>query len=630
MRLSLNAWRTIPGVVVNLDRTEWIKAQSADPMLQRMRHAANARHFVNKDGLWYHRLCLTDVKTDPKHPERFGKTNERLVVPQSLRTTLMVIAHGLTGHRGSKPLVALISRTLYWPGVWPYVRSWVRSCSDCRRRKNLVVRQPGLVRPYQSFRPWYIIAIDFPGGVLPESEEGYIYIITVMCIFTRFPFAIPLRSKTPEEIGNALFEHVFAVFGFPQIIHSDNDRTLISKAIMHVFSRFNVGRTFTIAGHPESNAFVERFHRYLNESLTIIVTKYTDWPRLLPVLLMAYRGVVHETTGYSPHFLNCSREMRLPLEVTWGTADEQSLFDPPPASVARSYADTLVARLQAAFAMVRRAQLLVAGLNRDRVQRPESAVKFQVGDPVYFKEKTPTHRADGAMRSGYQGSDSVPQKWLFVWTGPHIVVKTEIAACTIYHSQRKANVRVHLSDLRLHHPFSDEIFDTAVSSSYVPPHKDPPPEGFTTDFPGPHALPQEGQLCVVRLPNFAPEDLCILKYLGRNKYQWYSNYSRHAVNRAKRSNIEIFATTAWLPGWVTAFDNKIVYSHRRPAATCLPFTAEAKELTSGTFIVWGFELYSSNRVRESLVKWIKERLEAEAKEALEEASPDQKESPGRA
>ena len=592
-------------IVENLDRITWVKAQQADPMLQRMKNSSNGSNFVCKNGLWYHEFRERNaVKSLAPGVE----LAPRLVVPQSLRATLMVIAHGLTGHRGAKPLVRLLSRTLYWPGLWAYVRSWVRSCSDCRRRKDSAIRQPGLQQPHQGCKPWHIIAIDFPGGKLPVTDEGYTYILTVLCVFTRFPFAIPLKTKEAEEIGTALFEHVFSVFGFPAIVHSDNEPVLLADSLNFVFSRFNIGRTFSILGHPESNAHVERFHRYLNESLTIILPKYTDWPRLLPVVLMAYRGVVHETTGYSPHFLNCGREMRLPLEVTWGTVDGGSLFDPPPVAAVQNYAEALVARLQAAFKMVRRAQLLVSGLNRDRVQMSDSAVKFQVGDPVYLKEHSPTHRADGAMRSGHQSVIGVPRKWLFVWTGPHIVLKTDVASCTIYHSQRRQEVRAHVSDLRLHHPFSAEVFDTAVTSSYTPPHTDPPPEGFCADFPSPDATLKPGQLCVVYIPSFAPEDLCILRYMGNDQYQWYSNWSRHDPARPRRSSIEIFARTAWLPGWVTYFDNKVVYSYRRPSHNCGIFTAEARELTAVNFIVWGFELNTSNRVKAPLVEWIADRI----------------------
>ena len=124
--------------------------------------------------------------------------------------------------------------------------------------------------------------------------------------------------------------------------------------------------------------------------------------------------------------------------------------------------------------------------------------------------------------------------------------------------RREKSRYAHMSDLRLHHPFSAEVFDTAVSSSYAPPHKDPPPEGFCSDFPGPDSTLKIGQLCVVYVPSFAPEDLCIIRYLGNDQYQWFSNWSRHSPGRTKRSSIETFARTAWLPGWVTYFDNKIV------------------------------------------------------------------------
>ena len=141
-------------IVENLDRDARVLTQRDDPMLQRMRHASNVLHFINKDGLWYHLLRPNYEKSScSKRQYLFTKSLPRLVVPQSVRSTLMVIAHGLTGHRGGKPLVKMMSRTLYWPGLWAYVRAWVRSCSDCRRRKDLAMRQPGLLRPYQSCKP---------------------------------------------------------------------------------------------------------------------------------------------------------------------------------------------------------------------------------------------------------------------------------------------------------------------------------------------------------------------------------------------------------------------------------------------------------------------------------------------
>jgi hypothetical protein len=85
---------------VTLDRDVWIQEQANDPRLIRV--AANKlnqeRCFELVDGLWHHKQVYHKRGS-------VAAAKLRVVVPASLRPTLMAIVHGLLGHRGVKPIV---------------------------------------------------------------------------------------------------------------------------------------------------------------------------------------------------------------------------------------------------------------------------------------------------------------------------------------------------------------------------------------------------------------------------------------------------------------------------------------------------------------------------------------------
>ena len=53
--------------------------------------------------------------------------------------------------------------------------------------------------------------------------------------------------------------------------------------------------------HPQSDGMVERFNRTLEAQLSKFVDEcQRDWNKYVPLLLMAYRTAVHDTTGETP------------------------------------------------------------------------------------------------------------------------------------------------------------------------------------------------------------------------------------------------------------------------------------------------------------------------------------------
>ena len=593
-------------VYAPLDREIWMREQAEDPRLMRMlKGKTNLKHFELVDGIWHHR----------ENPNGIGKL--RVVVPAALRATLMAVVHSLLGHRGVKPIVKRLSQVLYWPGIWAYARAWIGSCSDCKRRKMSRVRQPWVGDVKHITTPWYFVAIDFVLGELPLSPEGYKYCLTVMCVFTRFPFALPLRTKEPDEIASALYTWVFSIFGFPVVVHSDHDSTLISQALELVFKRFGVRRSFTLWSHPQSNGHLERFHRYMNETMAIVLPRYPDWPEMLAVVMFAYRSMVQETTGYSPHYLNFGRDALMPLEVTWCLGVHDGMLKPADFTAAsQEYAERLVSRLQGAFQFVRRAQQLASTRNKeqtapksDRVVKRGEPIHFEIGDSVYLREDTSVHNKVGVMREVVPNAqDFVPMKWRFKWTGPHIVLKAiGQRAYVIHHSQRREELDVHVDDLRPHVAFAHDLVDTAQVSAYVTPKDLAPPLGYNEMFPNAAGAvrPSIDDLCLAHIPLFTPEDFAVIRYLGEDEFQWYSSTFAGGKGENDWDSYTVLERTTWLPGWLLAPEfQRVQYVFKQPEGS-RPWICTIEELPYG-LMLWGFELTSSGKVRKPIVDWVRQ------------------------
>ena len=92
---------------------------------------------------------------------------------------------------------------------------------------------------------------------------------------------------------------------------------------------------------PQSDGMVERFNRTIKTMLSLFVNdNQHDWDSHLPLLMMAYRSAVHETTGCTPSEIMFGRGIRLPVDLLYGRPESGEDY-----SDATTYADKLRERL---------------------------------------------------------------------------------------------------------------------------------------------------------------------------------------------------------------------------------------------------------------------------------------------
>ena len=121
-------------------------------------------------------------------------------------------------------------------------------------------------------------------------------------------------------------DEIVCRYGVPTVLHSDQGTNLNSEVIQCLCNILRIERTGTSAYHPQGNGQVERFNRTLKMMLSKMVKdNQCDWDIHLPRALLAYRTSLHESTGFSPFYLNFGCSPMLPVDVMLGrlTAGEE-------------------------------------------------------------------------------------------------------------------------------------------------------------------------------------------------------------------------------------------------------------------------------------------------------------------
>ncbi|KAI4885571.1 hypothetical protein NFI96_007362, partial [Prochilodus magdalenae] len=188
--------------------------------------------------------------------------------------------------------------------------------------------------------------------------------------------AIP--DQEAETVADALVEGMFSRFGAAEVIHSDQGRNFESGVFSDMCERLGIQKTRTTPLHPQSDGLVERFNRTLAKQLAILTAEHQrDWD-IVPLVLMAYRSAVQDSTSCTPALLMLGRELRTPAEIVFGKPPDTPAVPPGP-----EYARRLQDRMESAHAFARD-QLQKAGIRQKRNYDIKAKGKdFRAGDLVW-------------------------------------------------------------------------------------------------------------------------------------------------------------------------------------------------------------------------------------------------------
>ena len=184
----------------------------------------------------------------------------RVVIPPKLQATVLQDLH--RDHVGIKRMKSLARSYFWWPGLDEDIQKLVKSCQSCQAVKSAPSSAP--LHPWAwPEHPWQHVHIDLAGPF-----KGIMFLLLVDA-HSKWP-EIHKMSSTMADHTIAVLRSVFAAFGLPEQVVSDNGPQFTSQEFA-TFPRSNgVTHICTAPYYPSSNGAVERLVQNLQ-------TGYEGW-----------------------------------------------------------------------------------------------------------------------------------------------------------------------------------------------------------------------------------------------------------------------------------------------------------------------------------------------------------------
>lgn len=234
----------------------------------------------------------------------------RVVIPQSLRKDILKQLH--QSHLGIVKTKSVCRSAFWWPGLDKDIENCVNSCEACLSALPSPPSAPAVpwVDPGE---PWTRLHVDYAGPF-----KGFYYFV-VLDAHTKWLEVFPSNNMTSKYTIMKLRE-LFARFGLPQAIVSDNGTQFTSEAYADFLQNNGVKRILIPPGHPSSNGAAENSVKTVKNSIRKALFKEGDcsfWniSNVISRFLMDYRISEHCTTGASPSKLMLKRVIRTRLDL---------------------------------------------------------------------------------------------------------------------------------------------------------------------------------------------------------------------------------------------------------------------------------------------------------------------------
>ena len=230
------------------------------------------------------------------------------------------------GHFDSETLVkTLRNMGITWNTLARDAKAYVSTCLQCLRY-NYGKTGYHPMTSVTARSPMDHLGLDFYGPY-PVSLNGFIYVLLIVDICSRFVFLRPTKDKTAATVAKVLLG-IFADFGFPQIIQTDNDPSF-ANALMDEFTKLmRTQHRFATPYHLAGNGLAER----KVQSAKLVMAKVANGNLLtfdehLPFVQLAMNLRESSLTKSAPFSLFLARHFNCGYQNQEATSTREPLTD---------------------------------------------------------------------------------------------------------------------------------------------------------------------------------------------------------------------------------------------------------------------------------------------------------------
>jgi hypothetical protein len=228
----------------------------------------------------------------------------RIVVPTSLRKKMINIAH--EGHQGITKTKQRLRSTVWWPKMDREIEKACKTCKPCQLVSIPSTPEP-MKRTALPTEPWRDLALDLMGP-FPSGET----LLVIVDYYSRYTDVVILKNTSTENIIESL-ENIFATFGLPQTLKTDNGSQFISEKFQNYLKDKDIIHITSTPLWPQGNGEIEIQNKTLLKAIRCAHAENKNWKNELRKFLVAYRTTPHTVTGISPSELMFNRRIKTKL-----------------------------------------------------------------------------------------------------------------------------------------------------------------------------------------------------------------------------------------------------------------------------------------------------------------------------
>ena len=226
----------------------------------------------------------------------------RVVVPKAGREEVLRELHD--AHPGETRMKRLARMFVWWPRITYDIEATVKKYPECQKNQPSPALAP-MIPWHWPTRPWSRLHIDFAGPFL-----NHMYLILVDS-HSKWIEVHVMSSITASATVQCL-RGIFAQFGLPERIVSDNGPTFTSQEFQQFLHKNGIHHTTPPPYHPASNGLAERAVKTFKAGVKKLTGNiHTRIARFL----FNYRISPQSTTGVSPAELLMGRRLRSALDL---------------------------------------------------------------------------------------------------------------------------------------------------------------------------------------------------------------------------------------------------------------------------------------------------------------------------
>ena len=310
-----------------------------------------------------------------------------VIVPKTLRQFVLSQLHdGVTGaHLGIGKTLGKVRERFFWYALKRDIEEWCVRCEICCSRKMSHKQAKAPMKQYNVGLPMERVAIDFMGPLTKTKPQNgnapKRYLMVIGDYFTKWTEAIPLENIEAKTVARALIDQFITRFGVPLFIHTDQGASFESKLFQEICQIMGIKKTRTTKARPQSDGMIERANRTILNMLAAFVSEHQrDWDEYIPLVMMAYRSSIHESTSTSACKMTFGHEIRLPIDLLFSQPERET----EESRYGSQYVNQLSDKMNEVHEFARSRLKIASDAMKKNYDIKSNLFEFQVGDAVWF------------------------------------------------------------------------------------------------------------------------------------------------------------------------------------------------------------------------------------------------------